>query len=54
MAIPVVCLVSPNVSISGGSSNPKLYMIPKTMTTEIVEAAHTNHDHQLSGRHLGS
>jgi len=54
LAIPVVCLVSSKVSISVGSSNPKLYMIPMMMTTDIAEAAHTNHDHKLSGRHVGS
>lgn len=54
LALPVACRVSSKVSISGGSSNPKLYVIPTTMTTDIAEAAHTSHDHQLSGRHFGS
>ena len=54
IVLPVACRVSSKDFIKGGRSKPKQYVIPTTMITDIAEETHTNHDHQLSGRNVGT
>ena len=52
--LPMACRVSSKLSVKGGSNNPKLYDIAAVMAIDIVDAAHTTQDKQLSGWHLDS
>lgn len=45
----MACRVSSKLSVKGGSNNPKLYDIAAVMAIDIVDAAHTTQDKQLSG-----
>lgn len=45
----MACRVSSKLSVKGESNNPKLYDIAAVMAIDIVDAAHTTQDKQLSG-----